>query len=167
MKKIALLLALAPLSAFALTTYDTARVESVEPLMETTRIAGQCRTITTTETVQGQQQAGGSGIGGGIIGGIAGGLLGSQIGGGHGKTAATAIGAIGGALVGSNMDRNSAAAPQQTTSTRQVCDPDQVSNRVTGYRVDYSYQGQRGTVNLPYQPGSTLEMRVTAEPVIR
>ena len=167
MKKISLLLALLPMSAFALTTYDTARVESVETLQETVRTPGYCRTITTTETVQGQPDQAGNGVIGGVLGGVAGGILGHQVGGGRGKDAATIVGAIGGALVGSSMDRNSASAPQQTSTSRQVCDPDQVSTRITGYRVDYSYKGQRGTVNMPYQPGSTLEMRVTAEPVIR
>lgn len=49
----------------------------------------------------------GSGVAGAVIGGIIGGLLGNQVGGGTGKTAATVLGAAGGAVVGSNIARRS------------------------------------------------------------
>jgi uncharacterized protein YcfJ len=42
--------------------------------------------------------------GGAVIGGLAGGLIGSQVGGGSGRTAATAIGAGTGAVIGSQMN---------------------------------------------------------------
>ena len=41
-------------------------------------------------------------LGGAIVGGIIGGVLGHQIGGGRGRDVATAIGAVGGAAIGSN-----------------------------------------------------------------
>jgi outer membrane lipoprotein SlyB len=58
-----------------------------------------------------------------IIGGGAGGILGNQIGGGSGKTAATAIGAVIGALVGQELSRqnnNNNTSTATTTNNRTV-----------------------------------------------
>jgi uncharacterized protein YcfJ len=164
MKKIVLALMLAPLSAFAITTYEQAYVESVVPQVEQVRIQGQCRTITVTEQQAGQQ--GSDGLGGAILGGVVGGLLGNQIGGGSGRHAATAAGAIAGTIVGGNMDRNSQGS-QPVSRTRQVCDPDSWTTHTTGYLVTYEFKGQRGSIVTQNHPGRTLEMRVTAEPVLR
>lgn len=167
MKKILLALAvaatLAPLGASAITTYESARVESATPQVEEIRVTGACRTVTTTEQTAVQ---GSSGMGGSILGGVVGGLLGNQVGGGNGRTIATAAGAITGAIVGGNMGR-SGPATQPVTSSRQVCEPDGWSQRTTGYLVTYEYKGQRGTIVTPYEPGRSLEMRVTAEPMTR
>ena len=40
-----------------------------------------------------------------MLGGVAGGVIGHQIGGGRGKTAATIVGAIGGAVVGNEIEK--------------------------------------------------------------
>jgi uncharacterized protein YcfJ len=163
MKKIAILLALLPMSAFAVTTYDTARVESVTPQVEQIRVPGVCRNVRVTES---HAVAASSGVGGSILGGVVGGLLGSNIGGGSGKTAATAAGAIAGAIVGGNMDRNTGGV-EEVTRTRQVCDADSWSTRTTGYLVQYEYKGERGSFVSTIDPGRTVEMRVVAEPVSR
>lgn len=163
MKKLAIFLALVPMSAFAVTTYDTARVESVTPQFEQVRVQGGCRNVSVTES---QVVAASSGVGGSIVGGVVGGLLGSNIGGGSGRTAATAAGAIAGAIVGGNMDRTGGGV-DQVTRTRQVCDADTWANRTTGYLVHYEYKGERGSFMSSFDPGRSVEMRVTAEPVVR
>lgn len=56
--------------------------------------------------------------GGALLGGIAGGILGNQVGGGNGRTVATAIGAMTGAVVG---DRMSAGGPAYQMQTVQRC----------------------------------------------
>ena len=49
----------------------------------------------------------GSPIGiGTVIGGVVGGVVGNQVGGGNGKTAATAVGVVGGAIVGHELEKN-------------------------------------------------------------
>lgn len=49
---------------------------------------------------------GGTGVGGGaILGAVVGGILGNQVGGGDGKTAATVIGAAGGAYAGNELEK--------------------------------------------------------------
>jgi uncharacterized protein YcfJ len=162
MNKLILALALAPLSAVAVTSYDTARVESVTPQQENVRIQGQCRMSSEYEQ-QGYQSN--DGIGGSILGGVVGGLLGSQVGGGSGKTVATAAGAIAGTLVGGNLARNGQGS-HQTDRPRQYCEPDRWTTRTTGYLVTYEYRGQRATVVTESDPGRVLQMVVTAEPVI-
>ena len=163
MKKLALFLALAPLSAFAVSTYDYATVESVTPQVQQVRERGQCRQVQVRED---QVVEANNGVGGSIVGGIVGGLLGNQVGGGSGRHAATAAGAIAGAIIGGNMER-SGPSVQPVYTTREVCDPDRYTSVVTGYLVTYDYKGQRGTVVMPRDPGHAIEMRVTAEPVIR
>lgn len=163
MKKISILLAFLPMSAFAVTTYDTARVESVTPQTEQVRVSGVCRNVTARES---QVVAASTGVGGSIVGGVVGGLLGSNIGGGSGRTVATAAGAIAGAIVGGNMDRT-AGGVEEVTRTRQVCDPDTWSTRTTGYLVNYEYKGERGSYMSSIDPGRTVEMRVIAEPIVR
>jgi len=48
---------------------------------------------------------GNTGIGGAVLGGIVGGILGHQVGGGQGNTAATVIGAAGGAYAGHELEK--------------------------------------------------------------
>lgn len=48
---------------------------------------------------------GSSGIGGAIVGGVVGGIIGHQVGGGQGNTAATVLGAAGGAYAGHEIEK--------------------------------------------------------------
>ncbi len=101
--------------------------------------------------------------GGAIIGAIAGGILGNQIGKGTGKTVATAVGAATGAIVGDNLDNDVHRAERITSRPRyeERCRVvDQWERRLTGYNVVYRYQGREYTAFLPYDPGSTVRVRV-------
>ena len=98
----------------------------------------------------------GSGIAGGIIGGLAGGLLGAQVGHGSGKTAATIVGAAGGAIVG-NQIATSPSAP--TAQTVQTCS-NVMHDVVTGYNIVYRYNGRDITTTLPYNPGRYVKVGV-------
>lgn len=48
---------------------------------------------------------GSTGIGGAIVGGVVGGIIGHQVGGGQGNTAATVLGAAGGAYAGHEIEK--------------------------------------------------------------
>lgn len=63
--------------------------------------------------------------GGAIVGGLAGGILGNQVGGGNGRTIATAVGALTGAVVGDRMSSN-APSYQMVQRCRTVVDQVQV-----------------------------------------
>ena len=58
------------------------------------------------ESVSYMDGRGGTTGGGAIVGGIIGGVLGHQIGDGRGNTAATVVGAAGGALIGNEIEKN-------------------------------------------------------------
>lgn len=65
-------------------------------------------------------------VGGALIGGIAGGLLGNQVGNGNGRTAATALGAITGVMVGERMSSSPGYYTQNVQRCRTVIDHVQV-----------------------------------------
>jgi len=70
------------------------------------RAARMCANCGTIEAVNVVEVKGDGGYLGAIGGGVVGGLLGNQVGGGSGKTAATVVGVIGGALAGRAIEGN-------------------------------------------------------------
>ena len=62
-----------------------------------------CGTIVETKTVKKEGQGSGAGA---VVGGVLGGVLGHQVGGGRGKDVATVAGALGGALIGNEVEKN-------------------------------------------------------------
>jgi uncharacterized protein YcfJ len=96
-------------------------------------------------------------------------VVGNQIGKGHGREAATAVGAVVGALAGdrianSNRVEQYQEVPREVRTCRMVND---VQHRLTGYRVGYDYRGQTYTTMMRENPGPTLQVRVSIEPVGR
>ncbi|ANN65089.1 glycine zipper 2TM domain-containing protein [Bordetella bronchialis] len=75
----------------------------------------QCGVVVSVNTVQVPVQNQSEPIVGTVAGGVVGGVVGNQFGGGHGKTALTVLGAVGGALAGREIERN---IKQQQTVTR-------------------------------------------------
>jgi uncharacterized protein YcfJ len=130
---------------------DTAQVISAKPIIERVTESNQ-----VCDPAPAQQNSGnGNNIVAPIIGGVVGGLIGHQVGSGRGQTAATIVGAAGGAVAGSAIANrsNAPAAPQCRTvqSYRDV---------INGYDVVYRYNGHDAFVKLPYNPGPTLRVGV-------
>ena len=71
-----------------------------------------CGTVTHVKTIKHQGE--GSGVGA-VAGGVIGGVLGHQVGSGRGNTAATVVGAAGGAYAGNEIEKN-----KKSYSTWQV-----------------------------------------------
>jgi uncharacterized protein YcfJ len=143
------IVALVPLFAAA---QETGRVISSTPVVQ--QVAVQ-RPVCAPGTVTVPPQT--SGLGG-LMGAIAGAALGSQIGSGDGRIAATVIGTVGGALLGNSVEGGGAAQVQQTQNcTTQVFH----ENRTVGYNVTYEYAGRQYTVQMPYDPGPTIQLQVT------
>ncbi len=189
MKRIVLtsLLATALFGAQAQTFNDNARVRSAEPQYENVNVPrNECtshwvpenggRVNTPRQTSQDRQ------YGGAIVGGLAGGVLGHQVGGGSGKDVATALGVVLGAMAGDqiqNRDTRSQydngqysnsqygnggyeTAQREVQRCRTVYD---AQTRVTGYRVSYDYRGQNYTTFMRTNPGNSLPVRVSVEPI--
>src|SRR5512140_1629628 len=169
MKRLALVCSLAAAVAgvHAETYIDNARVRTVDPQYETVSMPrNECSTQVVSEV---QRTEAAPQYGGAVVGGVAGALLGNQVGRGHGREAATAVGAVVGALTGDRMANGEEQVqyqevPREVTSCRTVND---VQTRVAGYRVDYEYHGQSYTTMLHDNPGPTLQVRVSVDPVGR
>ncbi len=59
--------------------------------------------VSNVEYLRGGQS---QGVAGAVVGGAVGGLAGNQVGGGSGRTAATVLGVVGGALIGRALEQN-------------------------------------------------------------
>ena len=113
------------------------------------------RQVCSNQPVAVQQPSTGAGA---IMGGIAGGAMGNAIGGGSGRAAATAIGLIGGAIVGNNIEGSGGTYVQnvQQCSTQTFYE-----NRTVGYNVVYEYAGKEFSAQMPYDPGPTIRLQLT------
>lgn len=99
--------------------------------------------ITAIEPITESRRNSGAGA---VIGGVAGGVLGHQIGDGGGRTAATVIGAAGGALAGNQVEKHRKA------------------DRVVGYHVTVRMQeGGTRTVRVDSRDGLDVGERVRVE----
>ena len=94
---------------------------------------------------------------GALMGAIAGGAVGSQFGGGSGQALATMVGVIGGAVMGDKIENPGSQLQNQTTCTTQNV----YENRLVGYNVVYEYAGKQYNVQLPQDPGPTIQVQVT------
>ena len=93
-----------------------------------------------------QDGIGGSGIGvGAIAGALVGGIVGNQVGGGQGKTAATVIGAAGGAYAGNQIEKR---------NQQQQADAFKFTVRMR----DGSYQTLMQTTNADIRVGDRVQI---------
>lgn len=141
------------LAAFAAGAQETANVVASVPVIQQVAVP---RQVCAQQPVAVEPQTSG---GGALIGAIIGGVVGNQFGHGGGRAAATAVGMMGGALVGNaaeagNRQPAQAMAPVCSTQTAY-------ENRTVGYNVTYEYAGKQYTVQMPYDPGPTIRVQVT------
>ena len=84
--------------------------------------------------------------------------MGNAVGGGTGKTAATMLGIIGGAVVGDNIE----GAPQAQVQNVQRCRMQNFyENRTVAYNVAYEYAGKQYSVQMPQDPGQHILLQIT------
>ena len=99
---------------------------------------------------------------GAVIGAIAGGVIANAIGKGAGNAAATALGVMGGAVVGDRLESNST-----TVGTAQQCSIQYtLSSPVTHYNVVYEYAGKQYSVQMANDPGASLSIDITPAPAV-
>jgi uncharacterized protein YcfJ len=133
---------------------DSAQVISVTPIIErVTEPRQEC--TPNTAAPQPQERS----VVAPIVGGVAGAVLGSQVGRGSGKTAATAAGAIAGAVVGDRIGNSQTAGAQPTQYCRTV---ETIRDVVKSYTVVYRYNDRNITTTMPYDPGRTIRVSITA-----
>ena len=149
--------------------YDYARVIRVRPIyreVEVSRPIRECWQEPVYHTSHGQHKSAGGMLAGGLIGGI----IGHQIGNGRGKKVATAVGTLIGAQIGHEavnghrqQHNESVAGYEEHCKTRHQVSYEEV---VDAYDVTYKYRGQRYHVEMPYDPGKRIKMRIQFTPVI-
>ena len=94
---------------------------------------------------------------GALMGAIAGGAVGSQIGGGTGQALATMVGVVGGSIMGDRLENPGTQVQNQTSCITHNF----MENRLVGYNVVYEYAGKQYTVQLPQDPGPTVQLQVS------
>ena len=151
MKKL-FLLPLALFSSGVTLAQEVGRVLSATPVIQQ---VGVPRQNCTTAQVASPQPKSGAGA---LLGAIAGGAMGNAVGGGAGKAAATVLGIIGGAALGDSVE----SGPGSQRENVQHCTTQNVlENRAVAYNVVYEFGGKQYTVQMPSDPGPTLQLQVT------
>lgn len=99
-----------------------------------------------------------------VIGGVAGAVVGSRFGGGSGQLLGTAVGTMVGGVAGRQVyDANHGVARQGTV---RVCEPAPYDERerVDGYDVTYEYAGRTYRTHSDYNPGERIRIRIEPAP---
>ena len=131
---------------------EWARVVSTTPVIQQVTVP---RQVCNTEQAVVQQQKSGAGA---LMGAIAGGAMGNAVGVGSGKTAATVLGIIGGAVVGDNIE---GAPPAQVQNVQHCRMQNFYESRTVGYNVAYEYAGKQYSVQMPQDPGQHILLQIT------
>jgi uncharacterized protein YcfJ len=136
---------------------DVGRVLSSTPVVAQ---VGLPRNVCTTEQVAMQQPKSGAGA---LLGAIAGGAIGNAVGNGGGRAAATMIGILGGAIAGDNIE----GAPSPQAQNVQRCSVQTFyENRTVAYNVVYEYAGKQYSVQMPNDPGPSVQLQVSPVGII-
>lgn len=146
--------------------YDQARVVDVRPVKELVRVAAPAQEC-WTQPVRHVQQTGPSTGAYTLSGAMIGGVLGNQIGKGDSRNAATVVGGVAGAVIDNSMAQSRQQTRVYTTQEQQCQTVERFyeEERHVGYRVTYRYQGQEYTRTMPYDPGRTVRVRVSVDPI--
>lgn len=107
----------------------------------------------------------------GLLGAVIGGALGNAL--GHNKSNKR-VGAVVGAILGGSLARditrqNYYSAPVVYHDTVRRCETVfdyREEQKLVGYDVLYSYNGQEYSARMPQDPGATVRVRVNVEPVL-
>ncbi len=104
-----------------------------------------------------------------LVGGLLGGIIGHQFGSGRGNKVATAAGTLIGAHIGHDavngdvQHEKTLAGYEEHCKTRHRVSYEEV---LDGYDVTYEYRDRRYRIEMPYDPGEHIKMRIQFAPVI-
>jgi len=131
---------------------EVGRVISSMPIIQQVAVP---RQVCTQQQVATQARKSGAGS---AMGAIAGGVVGNAMGKGEGNALATAIGLIGGAILGDKIE----GAPPAEVHNVQTCSTQNFyENRTIAYNVVYEFNGKQYNVQMPQDPGPTVRLQVT------
>jgi uncharacterized protein YcfJ len=98
-------------------------------------------------------------VAGTLAGAAAGGVVGHQIGDGDGRKIAKAIGIIGGAIAGNQIQKKMQENDKVVETERRCETVTDTREQHVGYDVTYSYAGRTDTVRMQKKPGATLPVK--------
>ncbi len=149
--------------------YEYARVINVRPIYRQVKVSTpvrECWDEPVYHTGHGQHKSAGGMLAGGLIGGI----IGHQIGKGRGNKVATAVGTLIGAQIGHEAvnGHQGHAKPELVGYEEHCATRHQVRYEevIDGYDVTYKFRGRRYHIEMPYDPGKRIKIRVEFTPVI-
>ena len=148
--------------------YTYAPVIDVQPVYENVRIPQNrrvCEDRNRGIRARRHEQRRTSG-GGAVLGGIIGGLLGNRFGDGRGRDAATAVGIIAGAAIGSNARTHNNRRYGPRRDNRRHCYTQRdyyEEQRIAGYDVAYEYIGRTYHTRLQNHPGDRVRIQVNVQ----
>jgi uncharacterized protein YcfJ len=131
---------------------EVGRVISSMPIIQQVAVP---RQVCTQQQVATQPRKSGAGS---AMGAIAGGVVGNAIGKGEGNALATAIGVIGGAILG---DKIEGAPPAEVHNVQSCSTQNFYENRTVAYNVVYEFNGKQYNVQMPQDPGPTVRLQIT------
>lgn len=101
-----------------------------------------------------------------LFGAALGGVAGHQFGKGRGNAAATAAGALIGAGIAQNRNRDDGYTERVAYEPRCTSYSEtRYEDRIDGYDVTYRYNGRTYNTRMPYNPGSRIPVDVQVSPV--
>lgn len=136
---------------------EFAEVLAVEPVTEITKTPKeQCDDVVVNEQAPVKDP---NRVAGTAIGAVAGGLLGSQIGGGSGRTLATVAGAAAGGYAGNQVQKNMQKKDTVSRTERRCKTVYESQTRTIGYDVRYRLGKEEGQVRMDHQPGPRIPVQ--------
>jgi len=149
--------------------FDYATVVEVEPRyreVEVSHPVRECRQEPVYQTERREHKSASGMLAGGLIGGI----VGHQFGKGRGQRAATAMGALIGASIGHDaVNGHDEPAEAHVVGYEEHCQTyyrTDFETVVDFYAVTYKYRGKTYHLDMPYDPGERIKMRIQITPVI-
>lgn len=136
---------------------EFAEVLAVEPVTETTKTPKEvCSDVVVNEQAPVKDP---NRIAGTAIGAVAGGLVGSQIGGGSGKTLATVAGVAAGGYAGNQVQKNMQEKSTVQRTERRCKTVYESHTQTIGYDVRYRLGKEEGQVRMAQRPGQQIPVK--------
>lgn len=136
---------------------EFAEVLAVEAVTETTKTPKEvCSDVVVNEQAPVKDP---NRIAGTAIGAVAGGLVGSQIGGGSGKTLATVAGVAAGGYAGNQVQKNMQEKSTVQRTERRCKTVYESHIQTIGYDVRYRLGKEEGQVRMAQRPGQQIPVK--------
>jgi len=144
---------------------DTADVISVTPIYRTVHITTPHRECWRERRARRHHHRSHDTYTAPITGAILGGVIGNQFGKGSGKDAMTVGGALLGAAIGHDVKHAHHRPGPRFERHCEFVDTHDTREELDFYRVKYRYQGETYRTRMDYDPGDTIRVRVSVDPL--